>query len=69
MIEQTTYVLNAGVLPMGEVAPIYGSPLVISNPLQPATEIPTLTLVSLGGAHSDKFAVRTCDGRLMLPET
>lgn len=49
MIEQTTYVLNAGVPPIGEVAPIYGSPLVISNPLQPATEIPTLTLVSLGG--------------------
>jgi hypothetical protein len=64
MIEQTTYVLNAGVPPMGEVATIYGSPLVISNPLQPATEIPTLTLVSLGG--SSHRQVRRTDLRWTL---
>jgi len=47
MIEQTTYVLDARVLPTRQVAPTYESPLVISGPLQPATQIPTLTFVSL----------------------
>jgi hypothetical protein len=47
MIEQTTYVLDARVLPTGQVAPTYKSPLVVSGPLQPATQIPALTFVSL----------------------
>jgi hypothetical protein len=54
MNEQTTYVLNARELLTGRTMPLYESPLVISGTIQPVTELPALTLVSLEGARAGR---------------
>jgi hypothetical protein len=54
MTEQTTYVLNARVPLTGHMVPLYESPLVVSGPIQPVTERPAFTLVSLEGARAGR---------------